>query len=400
MTQTQLVHVNPGDRITADYINSLVDEINSLQQQVDAIGTTTIGNAPVIIGLQPSDQVAVGAELDVIGRNFGVPAIQNEVTLDGTAVTGFLPGCSDTLLKLAVPEIAGVPKDAQLVVQTSVGSATHTVRVVAATQIPEGQPTITNATAALGTITTGSTYTFSFLVDASTVSITETYTIAVTYANTAPASVPASAWTTGTTLIGASNQQVTVTPGTPVTIGVQVTVPANATAADLTFALTSVHNPAGSSATPTAVPIRVGQAPPQSDARIHLSIGAIGPAFPFKEVPINGVQGIEVKFPTAAGSGTLAQVPIDVSYDVAGTIAYTVSIENPDTTIWTVGAATPNPFQYAAGGSGQVHFPLTLLATTGGTEGRFLNFVATRQDNDGIGQISNFLRFPIQGFVS
>lgn len=398
MTQPSLAHVNPGDRITADFINELVDAILAIQQELASLGPPSTGNAPVITALLPPDQVPIGAELDVIGRNFGVPANQNVVSLDGVAVTGLLPGSTDTVLKLAVPPISGVPKDAELTVQTATGTALRSVHVVPAlTPIPQGHPIISNVTPSLGQIAAGNTYTLVFELDASGVSMTETYGVQASLSNATPATIPASAWTTK--LVGTSGSAVTIVPGTPVTLGVQVTVPPGAAGADLSLVLTSFHNDPASSAASTPVPLRVGAAPPQSDSRIHLSIGPIGAAAPFRAAQINGAAGLEVHYPAAgAGGGTLAQVPIRVSYDVAATIQYSITIENPDATLWSAGAANPNNFAYNAGDNAIVHFPLTLLATGPKNETRFLTFTANRTDADAIGQISNFLRFPITGF--
>src|SRR3954469_18492818 len=281
MSPPSLAHVNPGDRITAPFMNALVDEIISLQEQIDALGTSIpTGPEPVITALEPATEVSVGAELDVIGRNFGVPAQQNIVTLDGTPVTGFLPGSTSTLLKFAVPGIAGLPKQAELVVQTE-GTARRSIRVVPAGVLPEGRPTLSDVSGSLGTIEAGHQYTLSFRIDAGGVSIPETYRVEVSYENTQPASVPASAWTGATALIGVGDGQVTVAPATPVTVGAQVTVPAGAASADMRVRVISVHNDPASSAIPLVVPIVVGEVI-QTDPRVHTpAIGSIGPAAPF-----------------------------------------------------------------------------------------------------------------------
>jgi hypothetical protein len=293
-----------------------------------------------------------------------------------------------------------VPKDAQLSIQTTNGSASRAVHVVAAVQIPEGHPAINNVTGAIGTINAGGTYTFTFQVDASAVSIQETYNIQVSYANATPAAVPASAWQAATTLIGVSNGQVTVTPGTPVSVGVQVVVPTGATSVNLGIRAVSVHNDPASSVSATPVAIQVGQAPPPSDPRIHLAIGQIGLAAPFKQVQIDGLAGIEVQYQAAGvAGGRTVQIPIDVSYDVASTVHYDVSLDAPDATLWTLGAVTPNDTAYTAGSPQQVHVALTLLASGPSNETKFLTFVATRRDSDPIGPISNYLRFPITGYT-
>jgi hypothetical protein len=338
--------------------------------------------------------VSVGGELDVIGHNFGVPATQNVVTLDGTPVTGLLQGSTSTLLKLAVPGIAGLPKDAELSVQTANGTARRTIHVVPAVVLPEGRPVLSNVSGSPGTIETGHQYTFSFRIDAGSVSIGETYNVGLSYANALPATVPASAWSAASTLIGVSENRVTVTPQSPVTVGVQVVVPANATAADLVLRLTSVHNDPASTAVPLTMPIRVGQAP-QSDPRIHTpAFGQIGQAAPFR-VAADGA--LEVRYAAGAG-GTNASVPINLGFDVAGTYHYDVAMESPDANLWTLGAIAPNDLPQPAGSTPQVRLALTLKASGPSNEARFVTLTVKRTDTDSIGQISNFLRFQVRGF--
>lgn len=394
MSPPSLAHVNPGDRITAAFVNALVDEINSLQEQVDAIDIPDTGDAPVITSLDPPGEVSVGAELDVIGRNFGVPATQNVVTLDGTPVTGLLQGSTSTLLKLAVPGIGGLPKDAELAIQTTRGTARRTLHVVPAVVVPEGRPVLSNVSGSPGTIVAGQQYTFSFRIDAGSVSIPETYNVGISYENTAPATVPPTAWVAASSMIGVADSQVTVMPQSPVTVGVQVVVPANATAADLVLRVTSVHNDPASTAVPLSVPIRVGQAQ-QSDPRIHTpAFGQIGQAAPFRVAPDGA---LEVRYAASAG-GTNASVPINLGFDVAGTYHHDVTIENPDPNLWTLGAITPNDLPQAAGSTPQVRLALTLKATGPSNEARFITFTVKRTDNDSVGQISNFLRFRVRGF--
>jgi hypothetical protein len=179
---------------------------------------------------------------------------------------------------------------------------------------------------------------------------------------------------------------------------VQIQIPAGATAADLSLHLRSVHNHPGSSAVSPPVPIRVGQAPQPTHSSIHLGIGTIGAAAPFRKVTIDGAQGLEVRYPTTP-AGRTVHVPITVLYDVAGTYHYDVQILDPDTTLWAVGAASPNDLAYAAGGSGAVGFDLTLKATGPSNEARVLEFVARRTDVNDPG-FSNFMRIPIRGFTT
>src|SRR6185369_1788293 len=75
-------------------------------------GAVPVGGAVVITAVVPSGPVHLGDELRLIGRNFGIAAL-NSININGTPVTGFKPGSSDTLLIFNVPAVQGVPAQGQ-----------------------------------------------------------------------------------------------------------------------------------------------------------------------------------------------------------------------------------------------------------------------------------------------
>ena len=88
----ELENIQPGDLITSNLMNRIVDKLNSLETRVgllEAVGPE--GEAVVITGLLPSGPVGLGSELRVTGRNFGLPSA-NVVTIDNIQVTQFKSG--------------------------------------------------------------------------------------------------------------------------------------------------------------------------------------------------------------------------------------------------------------------------------------------------------------------
>ncbi|HWA26487.1 MAG TPA: hypothetical protein VG734_12575 [Lacunisphaera sp.] len=112
---TLLNRVRPGDMITADQWNLVVDAVNQLLQQPSA------GPAPgvTITGLVPAGSAAepirVGALLQIVGQNFGYNLGRTSVRFTGPSggsaellAADLQLGSSDTRLLLAVPGIPGV----------------------------------------------------------------------------------------------------------------------------------------------------------------------------------------------------------------------------------------------------------------------------------------------------
>jgi hypothetical protein len=383
-------------------MNTLVDEINSLQAQVDALGQIVPpGGGPVISALQPADKVTVGDELDVIGLNFSVPAVLNVVTLDGQHVN-VLSGSSATLLKLVVPSLSGLPKAAQLSITTANGTATHTIVVNPPVVVPVGKPTISNVSGKVGPITPGGQYTYSFLIDANAVTTTESYLVAATWQNTLPASIPSATWNGPTQLIGVQGGVVTVPPATPVTVGAQVTFPAGAQSGDLKITVTSVHNDPVASAVPLTVNVTTGTPQESNPAIKNLALGE--PPHGQKVFRLNPQDGaIEVQFP-APGKSTTVQIPIQFDITDPGTYHCVPTFLPANSPFWTVGLVAGGDGPQVPGSTIGVHLAMTLLplpaANKPGDEAGTVNFVVKRTDNDATGPYSNYFQFPIRGFAS
>lgn len=391
--------VHAGDLITASYVNSLVDALDSLQEQIDALsmlGAPSGGTKPVITQVSPSPDVPAGSLMTIIGDNFAVPVTLNTVTLDGTPLDDFQPGSDDQTIIVGIPsDLAGVPGSKSLVVSTAAGGASdpRSVHFVAGQVQLIGAAVMTNVSGDVGTIVAGgSAVLFQFQVDTSAMNGPEQFILDVAFDNAVGAS--ADAWTALTSYVGTSGDAHTfaTSPIAPVTVGVRVAAPADATSVELAVQAVSVHNAPASSSAPQTVQIEVGQAPPPADPSISL---ALGTNERLTIHPNTSGTGLDVKY------GATAIVDVDVTMGHAGDYQFTGAIDNPDTAIWQI-LDLPETQTFADGQGEVLQFRLQLVPTVPPetSVSRTFTLTAMRQNDDEIGQISNFLNFAIGGFTS
>jgi hypothetical protein len=387
--------VHPGQLIRARAFNDMADAIDDLYRLVEALGPVPgTDDKPEITHIDPEQPVEHGV-MTIIGRNFAVPASLDTVTLDGLQLTGILPGSSDQQLRVTVPGgLPGLPADMLLEVETSKGVASRTVRILPETQIPAGKPTVTNATTGAGTIQAGADVTFVFRIDAGAVTIPETYRLQAVYTDVVGGT--AQQWLNATRFIGAAVDEVTVNPVTPVDVGVKVTVPTGVTSASMTLRVISTRNDPGSSQSSAPVPIVVGEVLPENDPRISLFPGEMnGNTLRTGEDATTHELLVQVKYPTTGFRQV--NIPINARFAVAGTYAYSASIEDPGA-LWTLVTVSPQSSPEASGGAHDLAIQVRLNTTTPAAERRNLTVTATRQETGEPGQISAYIVLPIEGF--
>jgi hypothetical protein len=146
--------VRPGEIISSDLINYILDELEDLDERVAALET---GGTPAeqvqITGFDPSNQVEAGQILSVLGKNFAFPPSSNAVTIDDTSVTSFRPDSTGSELKFVVPTSLVVPtggKNFRITVSNSKGSDEKLYRILPAVAATGDPPVITNVAAADG----------------------------------------------------------------------------------------------------------------------------------------------------------------------------------------------------------------------------------------------------------
>jgi hypothetical protein len=128
---TQLPHVRPGDLITAIQVNSMIDLLNTVQQQLEALqaGSTGPSGAVSISSLiPPSGTIQVGDILTVLGNNFDFSVGAQRVYVDDKSVDSFESGSGDQKLIFRIPStITDVPANGRPAILT-VGNATSTAQ--------------------------------------------------------------------------------------------------------------------------------------------------------------------------------------------------------------------------------------------------------------------------------
>jgi hypothetical protein len=274
---TTLPHVRPGDLITAEHWNDVLDWLADLQAIVDGLGVGgSVDGPPLIIDLQPSDQAPIGSELLLIGSGFGV-AVENTVTIAN--ITAAVLGGGGAQLRVRVPIVPGVPPGGtptQITVSNPRGFTTHAMRVMPAVlTMPEGQ-LFSNLTTSPPATDEATTADFIFTVRA-VVNIAETYTLTPLLT---PDAAPAQ-WS-AQCLDAALNpiSTITIPAGSPPTgesrqVRVRVTIPpsTDGTSCGLSLTIRSQKNATLVATSPTFT-IDVGGAPPVPE-QLTVTRGAV-----------------------------------------------------------------------------------------------------------------------------
>ncbi|HET6438811.1 MAG TPA: hypothetical protein VFG59_12155 [Anaeromyxobacter sp.] len=255
--------VRPGDLITADYLNQIIDLLALHDSEIAALqGSLPATTNPVaIVATLPAGIVQAGSEMRVVGHGFGLPS-QVTVTLDGVAAT-LKAGSNDTLLVFDVPTPFNLPtggRTATLQVSAAAGSAAPwTLYVIPAA--PQNTGVLVVTLGSPSSISTGAVD-FPVTIQATT-SQDDQFLLSATAGS---GSTPWAA--TGITAVGGTPiSQIPIpkspSPGASYTAGVRVTIPANASGAPgfVVLTVTSANN--GKFTAPSnQFAFTVGQAPP------------------------------------------------------------------------------------------------------------------------------------------
>src|SRR4051794_39634366 len=103
-------HVQPGDLIRADLLNTLIDFVAELNDRVlvlEANVPPPADHSVQIITISPGSP-RIGDQMTITGRNFDYSVRAAAVRFDNTVVPQFLPASSDTQLVFTVPSIPGI----------------------------------------------------------------------------------------------------------------------------------------------------------------------------------------------------------------------------------------------------------------------------------------------------
>jgi hypothetical protein len=239
----QQKRVNPGDLITADFMNDILERIEKLEDAA----VVTPGDGPMAITFPfPSAQLHLGDQLHIIGRGFGVPS-SNTVSIDGATQT-VEAGGSDTELVLNIKNVQnlGSGKTVTLLVSNTKGTASTQFTLLPFEQtLPTGSltPFMSKPPADAKIVGRAQPYQFIFTIKAIT-SLPEDYLVETT--------VDKAGWTA--TPVDSNDKALTQVPipksdppsGSLTEVRVNVVVPLNTpndTVGRVTFKATSKKNP-------------------------------------------------------------------------------------------------------------------------------------------------------------
>lgn len=334
MAQTIPPKVNPGDLITASYMDQIIDALSGLDQRVSKLEATgSIANPVQITGYTANQPVHVGDQIEIDGSGFLVPAILNQVAIGGAQVTSFASGLSTPgKLLFTVPSIVGAT-DAGTPVTVTVtnanGTATSTFQILvrSASTAPKGRTQLVYDTPPVmpnnqQNVTASQIYEFGLTLTAIT---DQAATYAITF------NMSGAGWSA--TPVDPS--PVTLSPNASTRVRFQVT----AAAGSGLLSINAQETTPGSLVTPgqAQITITAGSPPPTPETRVRVtlaqaSLGAV-------------ILGTGLLF-TRNTQGTITYT---ILFTEQGN--YAVSAVMRDPTGWTspaAGAVTPAAFQVNA----------------------------------------------------
>jgi hypothetical protein len=322
--------VRPGDLITAAEWNQLISDLTSLEARVAALESGPTG--PVITSTSPSGQITVPSLLTIVGRNFVTPVNgQNTVSIDGATINTFIVGSNETMLIIDVPTFAGLPETVQMTVSNRYGTSAPFPLQLAPAPLPPptGRTGLTKIAQNLGTIQPSTLFTFNFDLETA-LDQSEIFSLVPVITNVQGAATAAD-WLGASKLVDASGNplgqaQVGVPSGhASTTIGVGLTIPANAGSAQLALDAVSRRNAA---LNVNADPITIVAGQPYADnpkapTFAIVPPGSQGPTVPIRVQSVNGTQVVQISF----GQSNVP-VTVAVTTRVAGAHAFTAAIAN------------------------------------------------------------------------
>jgi hypothetical protein len=394
---TQLESVQPGDLITADFMNGLIDELTKLKGRVAILegqtGPEPPTDGPVLTRREPVGDVRVGRLLALIGNNFA-PVEKASVHLGNVTIesNAFTPDSNNTRLAFQVPaQFPTLPLSTKVDVETPQGrSGSLAVKVLEAEVTQGGKVFIDDQNTGLPKIEAGKTYTLTWKVRSETLQ-PATYDFELVFTGVDPASLLPE-WEKA----ALSTTQEKISAGSPVIVTAEVAVPTGAKAASIGLRATSTSGQITN--TSSAVTLTVGTKPDESDIRMQLFVEAQPPLDEAGTAPnpVQKVDGtIEVDF------GATGLINIKVQPTQAGRYRFTSAIESlGQPARWATDKIKPVSAQVAAGATQlTVAYGVKNLgsATSPPPETFFIARAAKRNADDTADEYVSFIKFPIRG---
>jgi hypothetical protein len=335
---TSLIHVQRGDLITADLLNSIMDQLLSQDSRISALEFGSAPGAVQIIALTPANgNVQLGAELRVAGKNFGFVAGATVVYVDTTRIQTFKTGSNDQLLIFDVPAtLTNVPstgRPAALTVSNQTTSAQAQLTVFSSMQV-QGNIDVNWQPLTPVTPQSNTPATFSNIVLRSRANIPASFQISAT--------VDQPTWKNNVQVLDSSGNQVgpagiPIQPNQQTTISVLINpIPAGSNGVPFSLVITAT---AGTVVGSTTISGTVGQPITLPDTTINAGFSS-GNAIPANSGSADAVKGVVMK---TASVGTGAGVLLTYSVDsTAATYNITLALVGGATN-WTLALVDPQP---------------------------------------------------------
>jgi hypothetical protein len=393
-------HVEPGDLITAEFMNQLIDEVNSLDSRLALLeaapGGGTSTGPPTLTSRSPSGDLQVGDLLTLNGRNFA-PLQNARVRLGSATISSFNPGSDGDRLVFAVPASAGTtfPLNTTVTVQTPQGSSNAlSVRINERPVTTAGAVYVDDQTPPMGTVVADQDYPVQWRVRSETTAPVQ-YAFSLLFSDVDPASSLAE-WQSAATLSPTSRE---VGATTPATVSGTVKIPSGANRAMVRFRAASEDG----LFVAVSAPILLEEgASITSDPRIQLLLSV-----PQPDTNPDG-QANNVTVRTEAGGrqtvlvprGQLGYVQVLVNFHDTGphpaTYKFAGAFEGDDHG-WTIGNARPRQLTQNAPNDQQfVNYRITAPSSAGTHAARLLA-KATRVQADGTTtDFESFVRVAIE----
>lgn len=345
--------VKPGDLITADLFNHMLEDIENLMARVATLEGA--GGGPIITGISPSGAaILTNTTMSILGSGFDIEPNRNVVQLGEAIITQFQAGSSETRLTFSVPDLfSGLPKSVNAFVERGgKRSNAFAVNLAQAPRAQTGEFDITIFAAPTQVLAAGQVLTFQFDVFAD-IGLHDEMRYQLD-ANNAQGANQA-AWRATASFSPPAPHA--IEPGDTVRVTMTVTAPAGATRADLVFKVLGIDGQAVGVSQVLNWSVGGTLAPSSPLAKLDFAIA--GGAAPFTivdNVTVDGVQydkGINVKVGTnAIINFTLTD--LRTGQPSQGTTAdynYTTEI-SPSSAGWTImNAPTPASHSGVAAGA-------------------------------------------------
>jgi hypothetical protein len=325
--------VRPGELITAELINQILAELESLQGRVTKLESGSIGTTPTlaITEIKPAGPYTVTQQIQVIGRNFGFSIGAHRVSIDGVRVLTFKEGSDNQNLIFDMPNIPNIPPEGKTVVlsvsnQTS--TETRTVVVLRLQIALGGNVDVSFESVEPATPVAGGPAMFRYKVKSranqpAQFLVTPTITVASNQQE----------WNDALQVLDDSGNQIVssmiaVAPQEEKFFRIRLsTVPASPPNATFTLAVSA--GATGVTATPDSRPFTVGQATEQQDSTLTLNFFSANPSSAFSAGAVRLAQG---------GAGRITLI---AEFHVAGTYPITPAILSG--TGWTAERSSSTP---------------------------------------------------------